>query len=132
MLENLKLVNYFIKEVFAGNVGQLDHIVSTDFAYYLNSNPKKNFSQYGKRMKLIQQRTTTVIGEVTSNDDIHFHFDFDQQVSGITGEGSTAYAHSEFVVRRGMLCKIRVNYFKSKKEFGDFQKQVEESRVVLL
>ena len=75
MSDNLKLVNFIIKELIKNNSHKLEFIASVDFAYYLNSEPKQNFAQLAKRAAMVQWNTILITSKVTSTDDTHFYQD---------------------------------------------------------
>lgn len=77
MTNNSKLVQYFVKEYLGQNVDKLVNIVSPSFTYVLNHRTSINFDQFTARMRAYTRATLINIGEISSGDDIHFHYDFE-------------------------------------------------------
>ncbi|MCJ8325119.1 MAG: hypothetical protein HRU29_16160 [Rhizobiales bacterium] len=132
MSDNLKLVNFIIKELIKNNSHKLEFIASVDFAYYLNSEPKQNFAQLAKRAAMVQWNTILITSKVTSTDDTHFYQDFEIQIPTDNRENSMVYGHTEFVVIRGLLSKVTIKHFLSKQDFDEFNNRLKASSVALL
>lgn len=131
MTDNEILVRYFVKEYLGNNVNKLANVVSPQFAYILNHRTRKDFNQFSARMRLYTGATIIKIGEISSSDDIHFHYDFEIELPGAETEIITR-GFAQIIVRNGLVHQVDINYHNSQEEFEEFQEMVQNSSTVYL
>lgn len=116
MSQNLRLVEYFSSEFYRSHTLDLAHIASTTFEFSVNSGPTKNFEEYAKRTAKLNKKANLIIGEFTSEDDIHFHASFETKLDcKVSASGKCM-----FKVSRGLLERVNIDYDMTKEEFEIF------------
>ena len=134
MSDNLKVVQYFAKEVFVNNAqdaDRLSNLVSPQFSYCLNLGDPQNYSQFVKRMQSSSTASTVVLGEIASEDDMHLHCDFEVQLPEPNQHLKT-HGFSQLIVRNGIIHQIDINYQNSVDEYNEFRDIIKNSATVLL
>lgn len=131
MTDNEKLVRYFVKEYLGQNISKLVNIVSPQFSYILNQHTRKNFAQFAARMRLYTSATVIKVGDISSGDDIHFHYDFEIELPGAE-TGVKTHGFAQVIVKNDLIHQVDINYHNSQEEFEEFQEMVQNSSTVFL
>ncbi|MGL1919888.1 MAG: hypothetical protein OCD03_02560 [Hyphomicrobiales bacterium] len=131
MSDNLKLIKYFLKEFRANSSHNLSNVVSPSFSFFLNLGEKQDFDQFTARMQLITTASNAVISELTSEDDIHFYFDFEVTLAPPNDEVKS-HGFTQLIVQNNLITQVSINYMSSEEEFEEFQKLIKDSSTVLL
>lgn len=131
MTDNEKLVRYFVKEYLGHNASKLVNIVSPQFSYILNQQVRKNFNQFTARMRLFTSATLIKVGEISSGDDTHFHYDFEIELPG-SDTGVKTHGFAQVIVKNNLVHQVDINYHNSQEEFEEFQELVQNSSTVYL
>lgn len=131
MTGNLKLVNYFITEFLADNSENLANVVSPSFSFYLNLRDKLDFNQFIAKMRQITTAANLNISEITTEDDIHFCFDFEITLAPPNQEFKSQ-GFAELLVQNNLIIQVLINYNSSEEEFEEFQRMIKNSSTALL
>ena len=120
MSQNLRLVEYFTSEFYLGHLLDLSHIASPTFTFTVNSSPPENFEEYAKRTSALNRNGKLIIGKFTSEDDIHFHTNSVTKLN----IGVSASCKLIFMVSRGLLERVNINYDMPNEEFQIFNQLI--------
>ncbi|MGL1921998.1 MAG: hypothetical protein OCD03_13320 [Hyphomicrobiales bacterium] len=131
MTDNSKLVNYFINEFLANNSHNLSNVVSPSFSFFLNLGDKQDFNQFATRMQLITTASNLVFTETTTEDDIHFCFDF-EIILAPPNEEMKSQGFAQIIAQNNLITQVSINYMSSEEEFEEFQELIKNSPTVLL
>uniref|UniRef100_A0A2A4Z0P6 SnoaL-like domain-containing protein n=1 Tax=OCS116 cluster bacterium TaxID=2030921 RepID=A0A2A4Z0P6_9PROT len=137
MSDNSKIVDYFLKEIFHNEISEgndpdkVSYLISPEFSYYLNLGERQSFKEYAERVRMLNSSATVVVGKPSSDDDIHFHCDFEVKLPA-PNQNTKILGFSQIVIRNGLIQQIEINYHKNQKEFDEFQKLMTDSSTVFL
>lgn len=134
MSDNSLLVRFFIKETFnnnAYNEKQLAYLISPDFAYYLDVGCCMNYNQFIERIKRLFSSSTVQLGNIASDDDIHFYCDLKVN-SPEFNQTIETYGLSQIIVRNGFIEQVTINYHENQKQFIEFKSLIKNKTTVFL
>lgn len=131
MTDNSKLVNFFVANFLADDATELAHLVSPTFTYYLNFGEPKDFSFFTNRMNMLNLSARLKAGEITSGDDIHFHYDIETKLPAPNTEIAMK-GFAQIIVKNNLIQQLEINYEVESKEYEKFEGLINASPTVLL
>lgn len=131
MSGNLKIVEYFVKGCISDETEKLENFVSPDFKYVLNLNNYFDWKEFAARNRILHNTTNTVIHEITSADDVHFHYDFDVSLPE-PNVGIMIRGFVQIIVKGGLITRLDLHTNGSEEGFETFQELRKNSSTVLL
>lgn len=131
MSSNMKLVRYFVDGFLNNSKTELSNLVSPNFVYCLNNGDDINFEQFIMRMRFVNSLTKFVTQEVTSEDDVHFYFDFESFLPAPNDEEKID-GFAQVIVQNGLIVRVDIHYKVSAEEFKEFQERMTNNSTVLL
>ena len=113
---NLKLAKYFLQKYIDSDSKQLEIFVSSDFKYYVNLGEPLNFKQFLERMSLFQTSSEAVFSDISSEDDVHFYFNF-ELVLAPPNQDQKAIGLVQVVILGDFISKVFVDYSQNAEEY---------------
>lgn len=137
MSDNLKIVEYFVKEIFHNDVNdahdpdKVSYLIAPQFSYYLNVGDRQSYKEYAESVRKLKSSATVIVGKLSSGDDAHFHCDFEVKLPA-PNQNVKMLGFSQIIVKNGLIHQIEINYYKNQREFEDFQKMMDDSSTAFL
>ena len=131
MSNNMKLVQYFVDGFLNNNETELSNLVSPSFVYSLNHGDVIDFDKFIVRMRFLNSATKFINQEITSEDDAHFHFDF-ESILPAPNEGVKSDGFAQIMVQNGLIIRVDIHYKGSEEDFQKFQELMKNNTKVLL
>lgn len=131
MSDNLKLVQYFVESCQSDKIEKSGNLISPDFKYVLNLNDYFDWEQFVTRSKLLHHSSNIVIHEITSEDDVHFCYDFDVTLPE-PNLGIAIQGFIQIIVIGRLITRLDVHTNDGKENFEVFQELRKNSKTILL
>ncbi|PCI85590.1 MAG: hypothetical protein COB24_12420 [Hyphomicrobiales bacterium] len=131
MSDNMKLIQYFVKGCISNETEKLGNLVSPKFVYVLNLDEYFDWEEFVVRNRTLHHTTNIVIHEISSEDDVHFHYDFDISLPEPNLE-IAARGFIQIIVKGGLITRIDAHTNNTEEEFKTFQELREKSSTILL
>lgn len=125
----MRVVKFFINEFHKNNVSNISFIASPSFTFTVNGGGAKNFEQCAQRVEFLNERTHFQICPPETKDDERFYSECEIKLPNEQGEFEEAFGKAEFVVKNGLLYALNARYYKSKNEYEEFSKLLENSHI---
>ncbi|MBL1420182.1 MAG: hypothetical protein COC24_006690 [Alphaproteobacteria bacterium] len=105
MSNNMKLIQYFVNGCMSDEMEKLGNLVSPKFQYVLNLDECFSWDEFVSRNKSLRHTTNIVIYEISSEDDVHFHYDFDISLPE-PNVAIVARGFIQIMVKAGLITRI--------------------------
>lgn len=132
MSHNLKIVEYFVDAFHKNKLDEVTYIISPRFSFTLNSREKLDFETYSNRVKFLNERTHFQIGPPKSKNDRYFYSEIEMKLPNQFGELEEAFGKAEFIVENGLILALNARYYKSKEEYDEFSRLLENSHIAFV